>query len=323
MNWKSLKKIFPVIGVGIFIYLLVKLDVTKVLNQISSLNFFYLFIAIIFVGFFFILQTSKWFIIARKQKIKIPFKDAFKINLISDFYGFVTPAKIGGVMRADYIDKYEGGKDKGLGNFAIDKILDLISLFFITIFFGFVFYQTKILSSNHLFLIIGIFLILMISCFIFYKEKNSRFLIKLVCRKFVPNKIKERAKTAFDSFYENIPSLKILFFVFLINLISWGVNYSILYFVGLSLGININFLIFLSIMPISTLIAQIPITINGFGTREVTMISLFGLFGVAAIKVFSMSILGIIIVNIIPAIFAVIFILLERKNEVYNIKRSR
>ncbi|MCL5018805.1 MAG: flippase-like domain-containing protein [Candidatus Pacearchaeota archaeon] len=321
MNWSYIKKFFPIIGVGLFIYLLIKLDVVKIFNQITSLNIFYLGIAFLLFFIFFFFQTLKWTIIAWKQRIDIPFKDAFKINVISDFYGFVTPAKIGGVIRADYLKKYDGG-NRGLSNFVIDKVLDLSSLFILA-FFGilisFLLYQNSIISEGYVYLLAGIAFVILICSVIFYKKESSRFLLKFIYKKFLPEKIKEKARLAFENFYEKIPSVRFLFFVFVINIISWIINYSAVYFIGLSLGININFLIFLSILPISTLIAQIPITINGLGTREVTMISLFGIFAIDSVKVFSMSLLGIVIANIIPSILAIIFLIQNKKNEVHNI----
>jgi len=310
------RRLLPIIGISIFIYLLIKLDITKIFREIENLNWDYIFITFVLALIFFIVQTFKWFIIAKKQKVKIPFKDAFKIDIIANFYGFITPAKLGSIIRADYLRKYEGGKGKGISNFAIDKVLDLSSLFFLTILFGFIFYQSKkVISLNYLFLLIGIFLTLILFSLIFYKKEYSRFLLRFVYKRFIPEKAKEKAKLAFDSFYENIPPISFLFLVFFVNLISWVINYSIIYYVGLSIGINAPFGVFLSILPISTLVAQIPITINGLGTRELTMISLFGLFGIEAVKVFSMSILSIVIINVIPAFFAIILIFVRKRGQ--------
>jgi hypothetical protein len=136
--------------------------------------------------------------------------------------------------------------------------------------------------------------------------------------------MKEKTRTLFDSFYRDLPSLGFLIPAFAINLLNWFVNYTILYFISLALGIEVKFSYFLIILPISTLVAQIPITINGLGTRELTMISLFGILGVSAVKVFSMSLISIFINNIIPSIFAIIFLLTESKkeNEIHHIKTS-
>lgn len=320
MRWKNIKKVLPIIGIGLFIYLLIKLNVVKVLKEISSVEIPFVIIAVFLTLIYFVFQTLKWFVIARKQKVKIPFWDAFKVNIITNFYGFITPAKIGTIIRADYLNKYEGGKGKGLSNFAIDKVLDLSSLFFLTIIFGFIFYSQKIISLNLLYFFIGIFIMMVLFSFLFYKKKMSKFFLRVFYRKFIPEKNKEKAKEAFVSFYENMPSIRFLFFVFFINLVSWIINYLVAYYVGLSLGINVNFGIFLSIFPISTLVAQIPITINGLGIREMTMISLFGIFGVDAIRVFSMSVLTMLIMSIIPSIIA-IFFSFENK-ELHNVKNS-
>jgi len=308
MRWKQVRKFLPIIGIGIFVYLLIKLDILKVIQQVKNVNLFYILLAFILTFFFLIIQTVKWYVIARKQKITIPFIDAFKINLISSFYGFVTPSKIGSIMRIDYLNRYKGNTGKGLSNFVIDKVLDLSSLFILTLVFGFLFYKSLI-SNSYWYLICAMFGVMIILSLILYRKESSKRFLKFVHRLFIPKKLKEKSRELFNSFYEDMPSLGFLSFVFVINLFNWVIDYIAIYFMSLSLGIEIGYIPFLVIMIISTLVAQIPITINGLGTREITLISLFGLFGIESVKVFSMSILNIIITTIVPAIFAIILLL--------------
>lgn len=307
MRWKTLGKILPIIGIGIFTYLIIKLNIIKILQEINNLNLLFLPAIIISVILFLIIQPLKWFVIARKQNIKISFIDSFKINLISNFYGFVTPGKIGSVIRVNYLKKKGGNIGKGLSNFVIDKILDLSSLFILAIGLGLLFYN-EIIPSNYLFLFSIIFLFIITAFFVFSKKKNSRKILRFIHHKFIPKKFKEKSKELFDSFYDNFPSRSSLIFYFIVNLSVWIFNYFIVYLIGLSLGISINFIVFLSLLAISTLVAQIPITINGFGTRELTLIGLFSLFGVSAIKVFSMSVLSLIIIGVIPSLIAIYLI---------------
>jgi hypothetical protein len=313
MKWEKIKRYFPIIGIALFIYLLIKLDVTKVFKEVVNLNLFYLLLAFLLVLVFFTTQTLKWFVIARKQRIKIPFKDAFKINLIGDFYGLVTPSKIGSVMRVDYLRDYGADTGKGLSNFIVDKVLDLTSLFILAIGLGIIFYQNQI-SLNYFYIIIPIFLAIIVVSLIFYKKESTKPILRFIYRRLIPKRFKEKSKTIFNSFYQDMPSLGFLFFVFLMNLINWIVDYAGMYFMGRALGINIGFIPFLAILPISTLVAQIPITISGLGTRELTMISLFGLFGVDKVKIFSMSILNILLTNVIPAFFTIFLIFVRKKN---------
>jgi glycosyltransferase 2 family protein len=317
MNWKVIKKCLPIIGIGLFIYLLVKYG-ARVSEEIKNVILGYVGIAFIFLIIVHFLQTWKWFAIAKKQKINISFWEAFRVNLISNFYGFVTPGKLGTVIRANYLKKKGAETGKGISNFVLDKVLDICSLFILTIGFGFVLYK-EIISIRSLFILLGMFLLMILLFFIFYKKEYSRFLLRFVYKKLIPDKWKDKSRRLFNSFYEDLPPLSHFLFYFILNLSTWVVSYVIVYLIGLSLGINVNFAYFLIILPISTLVAQIPITIDGFGTRELTLIGLFGLLGVSEAKVLSMSILNIFLAGIIPSIIAIILILSEKKDDIHKV----
>jgi hypothetical protein len=320
MKWEKIKKWIPIVGIGIFIYLLIKLDITQVFGEFKTLNWNYILIALILVTVFLAVQTLKWFILAKRQKINVPFREAIKIDLISNFYGFVTPSKIGSIVRTDYLKKYGGDTGKGISNFVLDKFLDLSSLCLIIMGFGFLINQ-KLVSENYFYFVLILFVIMASLFLIFYKKSNTRFLLKIIYRKLIPERLKEKTRMLFESFYKDIPSLGFLLFAFIVNLLNWIINYTIMYFIGLALGIDVKISYFLMILPISTLVAQIPITINGLGTRELTMIGLFSLLGVSAVKVFSMSIIGIIIMSIIPSLIAILFLIKKvPKNEIHDIQ---
>ena len=119
MRWK---KYLPIFGILLFIYILIKIDLKNVLLEIQNANIYFLLIAIFLVFVMMLSETIKWFTIAKFQDIKIPFSEAFKINMIDNYYGFITPSKVGSVIRAEYLKKYaEGHFGKGLFNFIIDK----------------------------------------------------------------------------------------------------------------------------------------------------------------------------------------------------------
>lgn len=308
----KLRKILPIIGLIIFGYILIKLDIKNIFKEISKANLSYLLIAMLFVFFMLITQTLKWFIIARKQKTKIPFIKAFKINIISLFYGFITPSKIGSVIRADYLKEYNNGKlGKGISNFVLDKVLDLCSLVILAIIFSVMF--KDVLDGNYL-IYFWILLILLFAVFlIFIDKKRSKFFLKIVYKKILPEKMKVKAKEGFDSFYEDMPKKRYFILFLFANIVNWIVLYTISYFVGLSLGIELSFFYYMAILPIATLVAQIPITIAGLGTREATMMSLFKVVGAGYTKVFSMSMISLFITTIIPTAIGSFLIFKSRR----------
>ena len=309
MKWK---KYLPIIGIIIFIYILLKINILSVFNEIKNASLFYLGIAILFWFIFELIQTFKWYIIAKKQQIDIPFSKAFKINLMTNFYGFVTPSKIGTVMRAEYLKKYTKNIGKGMGNFVIDKVLDLVSLFLIVITFSFILKDKfNFISLDYYFM--AFWLLLLILFLVFYNKERSKSLLRIFYRRFIPKNMHDKAKITFESFYEDLPKKRFLLSVLVVNIINWISTYFLTYLIGLSLGINLSFDYYLAVLPLVTLISQIPITINGLGTREISMIGLFGLFGIGATKVFSMSILSLFLFGILPAIIGS-FLILRNKD---------
>ena len=106
MNWK---KFLPVIGIGIFVYILLKLDFSKIIEEVSNANINFLLLAVLFIFITLLTQTIKWLAIARVQKINIPLIESLKVDLISNFYGFITPSRIGSAMRINYLKDYNGG----------------------------------------------------------------------------------------------------------------------------------------------------------------------------------------------------------------------
>jgi glycosyltransferase 2 family protein len=303
----KIKKILPIIGIVILAYIVYKANPAKVAEEISKANLSFFLIAVGLTALSLIMQTIKWSVIAVYQGINIKFTEAFKINLIGFFYGFVTPAKIGNIVRADYLKKYTGGDlSPGIANFVLDKIFDLLSLIGLVVFFSFSF--KSIIPINYFYVSALLFAVFIAGIFIFKDRERSRKILRVFYIHLVPNRLKERWKKRFYSFYNNFPSKRYFVLFLLVNGVNWIVIYLSMYFMGLSLGINLPFMTFLAICPIATLIGYLPITINGLGTREAVLVSLMGLFGVDSVKVVSMSLLNIIIGGIIPSIIAIFLI---------------
>jgi len=310
----NLKKILPIIGIAIFVYLLIKLDISKVFKEVLNMNINFFIIAVFLAIIVILMQTAKWFVIARQQKINVPFLEAIKINLIGAFYGFITPAKVGNVIRANYLKKYSNNNlGKGVGNFVLDKILDLCSLGLSVVIASFFF--GKLIQVSYIFSIL--LLLFFIAVLVIIMSENFGRIIINISKKiiggFVPEKLKNKIKEGFYSFHEDKPKKIFLLLFFLINLSTWILVYLMMFFVGLSIGINIPFFYYLIITPVATLVAQIPITISGLGTREITLIGLFGLLGVDATKVFSMALISLFLGDIIPDFFGFLLSLKKEK----------
>ncbi|HTY43915.1 MAG TPA: lysylphosphatidylglycerol synthase transmembrane domain-containing protein [Patescibacteria group bacterium] len=308
-NWK---KYLPILGIILFIYLLIRLGIGNVLKEIAKANPFFLLLSLDFMVLYLFFQTLKWFVIAKKQKINVPFMEAFRINLMSNFYGLVTPSKIGVITRVEYLKKYTKNLGKGTSNFVLDKVMDTSFIFIAAIVFSFIF-QNKFSFDLRIYLIV-LFLFFLLVFLVFHKKERTRFILRFFYKRLIPKKMKEDTKITFDSFYEDLPKKRYFPFFFLVNSLAWITTYISTYFIALSIGINLPLYYFLAILSIGTIVSLIPITINGLGTREFTLISLFGIFGIEATKVFSMSVISILVSGVIPALIS-FFFLFRRKEK--------
>ena len=307
----KLKKYLPIIGIAIFAYLIYKLDIFNIVNEILNAKLIFLILAFLCVILSFFTTTAKWFAIARTQKMKIPFMEALKINFMSGFYGFVTPSRIGAIMRVEYLKRFDNDKfGKSISNYMLEKIIDLGSLLLLVIFSSIIF--KNILSISYLYYAVAGLALFIFLLAVFSNEKRSKALLRIFYIKFIPARIKDKMKDGFHSFYEDMPEKKYFPLFLLLNIFNWIVLYSTFYFIGISVGINVSFFYFLLFMPITTFIGQIPITINGLGTREAAMISLFGFLGVPATKIFSMSLINLFMNGIFPSAIGMFLILRSR-----------
>ena len=258
-----------------------------------SINPIYIIINLILVFIAIIPPIYKWRIILENQGVDISITNLLKIFLISTFYGNITPGKIGTFIRVYYL------KDlikKPLGfcssSILIDRMLDFLVLLL------FAMAGILLISSNYMWLFwllaLGFVIFLVLFVFLINKDKN-KFILRFIYKYFVPGRFKALAKENYLDFYEKIPKPRTLLYPMFLTIISWIFYYSLPYVFVIALGIKINYIYFVFLYALSTLITLIPISIAGLGTREASLIILLGFYGVTASEVVIMSLLSFVL----------------------------
>ena len=301
----KIKKLLPLIGIAVFIYLLVSIGIEEIWGSLLEVRLGYILLSLLLFPPIAILQTHKWNILLRKQGISLDFSYVFRLYLIGLFYGVLTPGKLGSFIRIPYLQKK---LEKSIGECSssviLDRALDIFALFTLAIIGSVLLIQYV---SNLFWMMFLVFIIFVSSFLVFMRKETSTIVLQVVYRFLVPAKLKEKSKLAFHSFYDSLPRIKELSIPFTIGLLSWVLLFTQSYIISLALGIEIPFIYYVTITPIATVVGLIPITVSGFGTREATFIFLLALFGVTAEKAMSLSLLAIIITVILPASFGLIF----------------
>lgn len=299
----KIKRVLPFIGIGIFLYLVFKIGIRSIINSFASVKLGYLALSLVFVLPIVLIQAWKWYIITRRQRININFIEATRIQFISLFYGFITPARLGTFIKVVYLQEKTKNFGKSVSSVLIDRMFDLVVVLIFAAFGSLLLME----HTNEVFFNMSKWMFVMLVIFALFSfsliSKNTgKKTLGYIYEKILPKTIKSKTRHSFENFYASIPKKRYLIVPFLLTIIAWFLIYSPNFFIAKALGIEIPYITFTFLLAISTIIAELPITISGLGIREAALITMFKLFNISPSKVISLSIISIIIVTILPSI---------------------
>ncbi|MFC1454939.1 lysylphosphatidylglycerol synthase transmembrane domain-containing protein [Candidatus Undinarchaeota archaeon] len=296
---KFFRSVLPLAGILLLIYLLNQIGLEKIFT-VKITNISYIILALLVIPLALILQTFKWKLILKLQKTDIDFISLFKINLIGLFYGTITPGKVGSFIKISYLkDKTKLDAATSSSSVILDRLFDLSSISILA-FVGSLLLVNQI--SNLLFVILLITFFFIAFFYVISNQKLTERFLRLLYVRLIPQKYKPIAKRSFYSFYSNMPKISHLLLPFSLSILLYLLLYTGGCFIFYSAGISIPYIYLVTIIPIATLVGLIPITISGFGTREATLIALLSIFNVLPEQALVLSILGYLILTVLPSL---------------------
>ena len=292
----------------IFLFKFNKIDIHALVGDIKSADKLLLAVgfAIFFCGYF--LGFLRWQMLLKAAGINIPLK-----RLISSFSGGVffsifLPSTIGGdfVRTVDLAEHTKKAKEV-IATVFLDRLSGYIGLVLVIlpgIWLGRNLVLDKVVFSSVSVIIILLVVVLLVLFNSFIYSKIKKFLS-------TPGavKIKETIRNIHQEIhiFRNHKSmitgnLMLSFFIQIIAPIT-------VYFIGLSLGIKINFIYFLIFLPIIGAITLLPVAIGGLGLREGLFVVYFAKAGVIKQLALAMSLLSFSFVVFYGAIGGLIYVL--------------
>ncbi len=276
--FRHIKKIFPIVGISIFVYIVHSIGINKIIYTFSKISLAHVIFMFVIAIFATVIQNFQWSLILKKQKIKIGFLESLKVLFIGDFYKSVTPGYIGTWMKIPYLkEETDEPYGKLFINCLILSTIGTISfLFFLSI--G-AFFLTSKLPIAFPISLIWISAILLLLLFFIKKNRGEKVLYFFI-RFFIPKKAKPSFKRFVGTFYKDFPDLKDLFIPFIIGFIGIIFYFSMIFMLALILDINIPYFSFIMIYPIVFAVSYLPISPGAIGIRELTAVYVLSIYGV-------------------------------------------
>ena len=312
------KRYFVLIGIILFLYILSTINLSKTFFYLSRIELPFLAIAIClnFIGVYF--KGLRWKFLMEIHKVSVSVFYCAKYFFLGFFLSILTPGRIGDFSRAVYVNKKIKSFGISLATVFLDRLIDIILLlmlgFLAVLSFSYFFHLTIISVP----ILIGIFLVFLAAIFLVLRKNFVKKIAKPFFGIFVPEKYKQKMKISFEGFYSAInlsfKSKKLLSFAFISGLISWVISVFVVFFLALSLGLNLympslfGMLWFVAlVLPIISLLDLLPVSISGIGTREAAVIFLFSFYSIKPELAVAFSLyylfVGYIIIALIGAVF--------------------
>ncbi|MEK6937259.1 MAG: lysylphosphatidylglycerol synthase transmembrane domain-containing protein [Nanoarchaeota archaeon] len=312
----KIKKILPLIGLVLFAYLVYRIGVNDLIETLKGANLTYLFIGIVSTPIFILPLAYKWHMILKRQNFDLKFLYVLKLYYIGAFYGFITPSRVGSLMRATYLKKKtKRGLVECASSIILERVMDLFAIF-VFAFLGALLFIKSNLSLSYV--LIFSFLVFSCAIFIFMRRSRGKFVLGLIYNYLLPKNIKEKTDNSLNSFYNSLPKLRKLILVFFATMTTWILIYFQTYIFAWAFSIEIPFYVFVVFVAIGTVVATIPISISGLGTRELTLITLFSLYNIRPEAVVSMSLSSFFLIGFIEGLIGLFFVFKEDEVLNYN-----
>ncbi len=318
--FSRLKKFFPIIGIFLFIYTIYILDIGKIIEAFLSIDPIFLLIALPLTIPHIIIRNKAWLLIQKEQNIHIPFWISLKIFLIGYFYGSITPAYVGQLMRIPYMKEQTNEPyGKLFINSFLETTLHTLSLY------GMIFIGALLVLGSFphlLYLIIAWFVILTVIIAFFIDKKRGEKAFHFLVRHLAPSRLKPYFTQFFDTFYHDFPMIRSLFLPGFIAMFTWIIVFSQEYLIVMALDLDIPYLYFLLLFPVANAAGFLPITFAGLGTREFTAVIIFStLFNVPGEQVFVVSLLGFIITDIVIGLIGLVVAVFDARSKGVSLKK--
>jgi hypothetical protein len=303
---KNHSRLLGLVGFVIFIYLMLNIDLTTLIDSFKKMNLYFFTISLFFVIPGVSIKALKWLLLIRKED-RISFGRAIVAWIVGFSYGLITPVKLGDFLRAKFLKTKPG---KSILTVFIDRVNDIVVLLFLGVFSFFILFSKNTFLFNLGYLFAFLLIISVVGVFILRNEKLIKKIGKPFYKYLVPKKFKKIVGENFNVFYRNFEKLnkKIVLINFLLTILAWFIAFVQYWFLSIALGMTLDLFHICLISPILLLVQLIPVTISGIGTREAASILLLSTFAVSPELAIAFS-LGILFEDYILASFGYLALL--------------
>jgi len=306
---KSYASVFLRVGItiGLLWFLFARVGISTVINTASQVHpAFYaasVILSIINIG----LSAWKWKILLEIPGDRFSFVALWKYFYIAKFFNAFVPTSFGGdPIRMYYVYENHDAGAESVTSVVLDRVIGLFSILLTSGIAAILAYRLLPWFITRTVIAIsvgGIGLMLAMSLL------GPRIpLLESVIFQIEKFRIDHRLEKFSRSLYGFRDNLRALVFALALSMLFRLILVLNNYVIAIGMGLDIRFVYFLVFIPIVELLLAIPISIQGFGVREVSYVYFFGLVGIPNELAFALGfVMQVLLEVIISAVGGLVY----------------
>jgi len=242
----------------LFLYLLQKQNWETIWSTFQSLSLQIVLIVWVLFIIRIIINSFRWHILLRIAEIPIPFIDSLKLFFLGMFISNFLPSTIGGDgIRFLALLKFEKDRSLALSSIIIDRLVNVIAMISLLPVSLFIYYENPMFAYN--------------------TKVIEASLLAGLSDKFNNWRISGRKWIKKNKFW--LQSSRALMSSVFVSWIALLIYFYGVWLIARNLGMSIKYYQVIGITVITYLVSLLPISINGYGVREVTITTLYTFLG--------------------------------------------
>ena len=289
-------------------------DLEKVLSQIKVWP---LFVALLCLLVSNLTGCLQWKTLLKTQGVRLSYFHVLRLYFVGLFFNNFMPGNVGGDVKKVYDIRVQGGVDSvgaGLTATFFDRLFGFFFLTLLALGVGSLFFihdpEQRAFIIPSLWVFFG-FCVLFAAIF---SRRIGESLAKLLALIF-PENINTRVLRMLERF-RSFRIWNLWGKLFVLSTITQVLRVLVHYFCGIALGLDIAVSWYFFYIPLVALVSALPISIGGFGPRELLAQSLFAKAGVPVLESVIVQLLAYL-AGLVISLFGAIFFVLDngKKNK--------
>ncbi|HUS69418.1 MAG TPA: lysylphosphatidylglycerol synthase transmembrane domain-containing protein [Anaerolineae bacterium] len=287
-------------GPLLFLLILSRIDLGRTAEMLRTVRAQFLLAAAILYPLLILLKSWRWHLLLRQQGVSYSLVPAFAVYNSALAAGYVTPGRLGELVKALYLRKDKGiALGYAFSSVVMDRLLDLYVLL-ATAAAGATLFA---LPRSFVHLSLAVLAAAGLAPLVVLIPSVSRRLTALVTKgasRLADARHKEELAQGLSGFQRGMEEMVTarLLWALAWTVVAYALYYLQCYLIALALGLPVSCPYSAYSVSLASLVALLPVSISGLGVREAIFVALFRPMGLAPEMAVSYSLLILLVFNV-------------------------